>query len=85
MNYKKYECVICGYIYDEELGDLRGDRFDRRRGAGGGDRVRAARVEEGRGGGGVQVVDDAAELLVRVGAGRVKDTEGADAVFYISR
>ena len=21
MNYKKYECVICGYIYDEELGD----------------------------------------------------------------
>ena len=28
------------------------------------------------------MVDDAAELLVRVGAGRVKDTEGADAVFY---
>lgn len=26
------------------------------------------------------MVDDAAELLVRVGAGRVKDTEGADAV-----
>ena len=21
MQYKKYECVICGYIYDEELGD----------------------------------------------------------------
>jgi ribonucleoside-diphosphate reductase alpha chain len=21
MNWKKYECVICGYIYDEELGD----------------------------------------------------------------
>ena len=21
MDYKKYECVICGYIYDEELGD----------------------------------------------------------------
>ena len=21
MNYKKYECVICGYINDEELGD----------------------------------------------------------------
>ena len=21
MNYQKYECVICGYIYDEELGD----------------------------------------------------------------
>ena len=21
MNYKKYECVICGYVYDEELGD----------------------------------------------------------------
>ena len=20
MQYKKYECVICGYIYDEELG-----------------------------------------------------------------
>ena len=21
MKYRKYECVICGYIYDEELGD----------------------------------------------------------------
>ena len=21
MPYKKYECIICGYIYDEELGD----------------------------------------------------------------
>ena len=21
MEFKKYECVICGYIYDEELGD----------------------------------------------------------------
>ena len=21
MNYKKFECVICGHIYDEELGD----------------------------------------------------------------
>ena len=20
MNYRKYECVICGYIFDEELG-----------------------------------------------------------------
>ena len=21
MPFRKYECVICGYIYDEELGD----------------------------------------------------------------
>ena len=21
MDYKKWECVACGYIYDEELGD----------------------------------------------------------------
>ena len=21
MSYKKYECIICGYVYDEELGD----------------------------------------------------------------
>ena len=21
MDYKKFECVICGYIYDEEFGD----------------------------------------------------------------
>ncbi|GAB6140841.1 rubredoxin [Methylosoma difficile] len=21
MEYKKYECVVCGYIYDEALGD----------------------------------------------------------------
>ena len=21
MNYQKFECVICGHIYDEELGD----------------------------------------------------------------
>jgi len=21
MNYQKYECVICGYIYDEALGE----------------------------------------------------------------
>lgn len=21
MSYKKYECTVCGYIYDEETGD----------------------------------------------------------------
>jgi len=33
MTYKKWECIACGYIYDEELGDEEegfppGTRFD---------------------------------------------------------
>ena len=33
MDYKKWECVACGYVYDEELGDeeegfLPGTRFE---------------------------------------------------------